>query len=115
MKKIILILFLTFVYTEYNNPNGKPGLLTVSFNVLTEHKPNYTRSHPLNHSTNDIVTTIILPINSYLTVKGSLGPDRWEHYHNYNPNSGNLELEGEYFLRYSYGLEIHAPIYKIFQ
>ena len=42
MKKIILILFLTFVFTEYNNPNGKPGLLTVSFNVQIEHQPSYT-------------------------------------------------------------------------
>ena len=106
MKKIILILFLTFVFTEYNNPNGKAGLLTVSFNVQIEHQPYYTGSPGID----DIVTTIILPINSYLTVKGSLGPDKLEHYH-----SGNIEIESEWFLQYSYGLEIHAPIYKIFQ
>ena len=32
MKKIILILFLTFIVAEYNNPNGKPFTLNVSVN-----------------------------------------------------------------------------------
>ena len=98
------------------NENGKPGLLSVSLNVQIEPNRDYTGPPDLS----DIVTTIILPINSYLTVKGSIGPDRWRHYHewSYNFNNegdyeGDWELEGNYILQYSYGIEMHLPLYKL--
>ena len=33
MKKIILIIFLTFIFSEYNNPNGKPLTLNIGTKV----------------------------------------------------------------------------------
>ena len=39
MKKIILILFLTSIFAEYTNPNGKPFTLNIKFDVQSVRAP----------------------------------------------------------------------------
>ena len=67
MKKIILILFLTFIVAEYNNPNGKPFTLNVS----------------VNYDGNFFELDSNIPINNYITINGGIYVED-EHRHSRN-------------------------------
>ena len=67
MKKKMLIIFLTFIFSEYNNPNGKP--LTLNIGTKVE----FSDEVSINIYAN-------MPITSRLTVNGGYFQDRYQHY-----------------------------------
>ena len=62
MKRIILILFLTICVSEYNNLNGKPGMLNVSFNIEVD-PDTLNETWPHKPGFENISIGITLPIN----------------------------------------------------
>ena len=84
MKKIILILFLTFIFAEYNNPNGKPFTLNVS----------------VNYDGNYFTLDSNIPINKYMTINGGIYTES-SHSHSYGYHySDDVQQVNEDFFWY---------------
>ena len=100
MKKIIIILFLTSIFAEHNNPNGKPFTLNIKFDVQRS-------SFPWQHY--DFRTNANMPISPYFTIYGGFYEDRYEK--TYDQVSTSTEDVDVYYG----GLELHLPLYEIWK
>ena len=104
MKKIILIIFLTSIFAEYNNPNGKP----LTLNVGT--KLEFSDEVAINIYAN-------MPITSWLTINGGYYQDRYEYYwasmYQYSWEDEATFSDGRYDTSYDVfyvGAELHIPL-----
>ena len=104
MKKIILILFLTFIFAEYNNPNGKPFTLNVKiYQGRIEGPKDETGSGGLS---------LKLPISSKVTILGGFYQDGYINY----SDQGIYENGFTYTNNVYYGgIEMHLPLYKLWE
>lgn len=105
MKIIILILFLTPILSEHNNPNGKPFTLNLSINYNGDF-------FKLNSN---------MPINEYVTINGGVYVED-EHGHSWRTvdiwnQDGDLINEhfNNEFSVFYLGAELHMPLYKIWK
>ena len=114
MKKIILILFLTFIFSEYNNPNGKPFTLNIKVN-WEFHKNEY------NNEWSDTGNSILygrldanMPITSLLTINGGVFIDRFERF---TPEIFDIPFSrvSSLYPVFTVGAELHLPLYKIWE
>ena len=107
MKKIILILFLTSIFAEYNNPNGKPFTLNISANI----------GNTDGYNGGEI--KINMPITSWITINGGWYNDRYKNIFTRIETEEPLRLENIYsngfYDVFCFGVELHLPLYKIWE
>ena len=92
MKKMILIIFLTSIFAEYNNPNGKPLTLNVGTKIDLDVGINIYAN---------------MPITSWLTINGGYYQDKYESY------SYGLYYDytyDDYYDVFYFGAELHIPL-----
>ena len=107
MKKILLLLLTSSlfsgVFDGLENPNGKP--FTLNLSAQMDMSWGYG-----NVSFN-------LPINSWITIKGIYFKDYYETTRVFQLSNGNVygtDYRGEYDV-YDLGLEVHLPLYKLWE
>ena len=100
MKKIILIVFLTCIFAEYNNPNGKPLTLNISASIFIDNS--------LGHSIGKVDGN--LPINNWLTINGGWFLDKYQQSYIRFDDGVYLSEQMKNHDRFSGGIEIHIPL-----
>ena len=107
MKKIILILFLTSIFSEHSNPNGKPFTLNVK---IYQGRIEGPKNGIINENGSGGLS-LKLPISSKVTILGGFYQDG---YVNYSDNF--YQSEGTYTNNVYYGgIELHLPLYKLWE
>jgi len=114
MKKIILILFLTSIFAEYNNPNGKPFTLNVKIYQGRIEGPKNDNSYQVEAGSGGL--SLKLPISSKVTILGGFYQDGYVKFTPANWSDNIYQSEGTYVNNVYYGgIELHLPLYKIWE